>query len=233
VCSKIKFEPGGIHRDQCTGWRIYSPCGTGAMDFLWYLFSFRGRINRAKCWLAALIIVCWMMFLGIITVAATVSLGHTTPLTINFDLDDIFGIIDPASFRALSSANPAALVLHLLGTPLFLWVYLATSVKRLHDRDRSGWWMALFFVIPGLYGQFQDRLGDSTVVSLLGLSAAGLTLCGGITLYFLRGDKGGNRFGPDPLEPIDTRADWDQLSELQFVPHSAGPAPGAHVNRGP
>jgi uncharacterized membrane protein YhaH (DUF805 family) len=202
------------------------------MDFFWYLFSFQGRINRAKCWLAALIIVCWMILLAIVTVAATVSLGGAAPLTINFDIDDIFGIIDPASFRALSSANPAALVLHLVGTPLFLWVYLATAVKRLHDRDRSGWWMVLFFVIPGLYGQFQDRLGDSTVVSLLGLSAGGLTTCGGITLYFLRGDKGSNRFGPDPLEPIDTRPDWDQLSELQFMPHSAGPSPGAHVKRG-
>jgi uncharacterized membrane protein YhaH (DUF805 family) len=203
------------------------------MDFLWYLFSFEGRINRAKFWLAALIIFCWMIFLAILTVAATVSLGGTAPMTINFDIDDIFGILDPASFRALSSTNPAALVLHLIGTPLFVWVYLATAAKRLHDRDRSGWWMVLFFVIPGLYGQFEDRLGDSTFVSLIGVAAGLLTIGGGITLYFLRGDTGPNRFGPDPLEPIDTRPDWDQFSELEFVPHSAGPSPGAHVKRGP
>jgi uncharacterized membrane protein YhaH (DUF805 family) len=123
------------------------------MDFLWYLFSFEGRINRAKFWLAALIIFCWMIFLAILTVAATVSLGGAAPMTINFDIDDIFGILDPASFRALSSTNPAALVLHLIGTPLFVWVYLATAAKRLHDRGRSGWWMVLFFVVPGLYGQ--------------------------------------------------------------------------------
>ena len=203
------------------------------MDFLRYLFSFDGRINRAKCWLAALVILCWMMFLAILTVAATVSLGHAAPMTINFDLDDIFGILDPASFRALSSTNPAALVLHVLGTPVYVWVYLATAAKRLHDRDRSGWWMVLFFVIPGLYGQFQDRLGDSIFVGLLGLAAGCLTLGGGITLYFLKGDTGPNRFGSDPLEPIDTRPRWDQANELQFVPHSAGPSPGAHVKRGP
>jgi uncharacterized membrane protein YhaH (DUF805 family) len=203
------------------------------MDFLWYLFSFEGRINRAKFWLAALIIFCWMIFLAILTVAATVSLGGAAPMTINFDIDDIFGILDPASFRALSSTNPAALVLHLIGTPLFVWVYLATAAKRLHDRGRSGWWMVLFFVVPGLYGQFQDRLGDSTFVSLLGLAAGCLTICGGITLYFLRGDTGPNRFGSDPLEPIETGSRWDQASELQFVPHSAGPSPGAHVKRGP
>ena len=154
-------------------------------------------------------------------------------MTINFDLDDIFGILDPASFRALSSTNPAALVLHVLGTPVYVWVYLATAAKRLHDRDRSGSWMVLFFVIPGLYGQFQDRLGDSIFVGLLGLAAGCLTIGGGITLYFLKGDTGPNRFGSDPLEPIDTRPRWDQASELQFVPHSAGPSPGAHVKRGP
>jgi uncharacterized membrane protein YhaH (DUF805 family) len=32
------------------------------MDWTWFLFSFKGRINRAKGWLAGLIIVCWMTF---------------------------------------------------------------------------------------------------------------------------------------------------------------------------
>ena len=27
------------------------------MDYVWYLFSFEGRINRAKLWLAVLIII--------------------------------------------------------------------------------------------------------------------------------------------------------------------------------
>ena len=205
------------------------------MDFLWYLFSsFDGRINRAKFWLAALIILCWMIFLAILTVAATVSLGHAAPMTINFDIDDIFGILDPASFRALSSTNPAALVLHVLGTPLFVWVYLATAAKRLHDRDRSGWWMALFFVVPGLYGQFQDRLADLTFVDLLGLAAGCLTICGGIDAVFPeRRQPGPTGSGPTRWSRSRPRPRWDQASELQFVPHSAGPSPGAHVKRGP
>jgi uncharacterized membrane protein YhaH (DUF805 family) len=203
------------------------------MDFLWYLFSFEGRINRAKLWLAGLIILCWMILLAMLTVACSISLGHHGPLTIRFDTDDIFGILDPASFRSLSLANPSALFLHVIGTPLFVWVYLATSVKRLHDRDRSGWWMVLFFVVPGLYGQFEDRLGDTIIMSLLGFAMFGLTIFGGVTLYFLKGDPGSNRFGADPLEPIETGPRWGQASELQFVPHSAGPSPGAHVKRGP
>ena len=46
------------------------------MDFLWYLFSFDGRINRAKFWLAALIILCWMIFLAILTVAGMVAIEN-------------------------------------------------------------------------------------------------------------------------------------------------------------
>jgi hypothetical protein len=42
-----------------------------------------------------------------------------------------------------------------------MWVYFAMSIKRLHDRDKSGWWMVPFFAAPGLYNQFADRLPDS------------------------------------------------------------------------
>ena len=33
------------------------------MDYVWYLFRFEGRINRARYWLAGFIILCCMMFL--------------------------------------------------------------------------------------------------------------------------------------------------------------------------
>ncbi len=57
-----------------------------------------------------------------------------------------------------------------------------------------------------------------------------------VEMYFLHGTRGPNRFGPDPLAPVSATADtasrWDQQSELEFVPHSAGPSPGPHVKRG-
>lgn len=203
------------------------------MNFLSYLFGFEGRINRAKLWLAGLIILSWMIFLAVLTYAASIIVGHQGSLTIKLNIDDIFGIFDPSSFHPQSFADLPVLLLRLIGTPLFVWIYLATSVKRLHDRNRSGWWMALFFVVPGLYSQFEGRLGDSIFVSLLGYAAFGLTTFGCITMYFLKGNAGSNRFGPDPLEPIETNPGWDQTSELQFVPHSAGPPHGLHVKRRP
>src|SRR5882762_4603706 len=102
------------------------------MDWTWYLFRFDGRINRAKYWLAALIILCWMIFLAGLTVAA----GLVSGGEVSFDTSDLFRVIDPTSYKSLSWPGLPALLIKMIGTPLFLWVYFATSIKRLHDRER-------------------------------------------------------------------------------------------------
>ena len=58
---------------------------------------------------------------------------------------------------------------------LLLWPSLAISVKRWHDRGKSGWWVlvGLIPVIGGLWLLIENGL--------------------------LRGSAGANRFGPDPL----------------------------------
>ncbi len=66
-------------------------------------------------------------------------------------------------------------ILEVAVVALSIWVGLAVQIKRWHDRDKSGWW-ALMNLIP--------VLGTLWV----------LIECG-----FLRGTRGGNRFGPDPL----------------------------------
>ena len=220
------------------------------MDWTWYLFRFEGRINRAKYWLAGLIIVCWMVFLAQLMGVATKIISGDAPGTFGFSIDDIFDMVDPASLQAaigkfrhgewLSATFLAPQIFHTVGTLLFLWVYAATSIKRLHDRDKSGWWMVPFFVIPGLYQQFGDRLSEFYTAVFFGLVVAVLALWGLVEMYCLRGSPWTNRFGADPLPKIQTRprgesrtsARWDQQSELEFVPHSAGPSPGAHVKRG-
>ena len=92
--------------------------------------------------------------------------------------------------------------------------------------------MVPFFVAPGLYNQFADRLGDSYAAALLGLIVGVLALRDFVEMPCLKGTDRSNRFGPDPLAPRDTGPHWDQQSELEFVPHSAGRSPGAHVKRG-
>jgi uncharacterized membrane protein YhaH (DUF805 family) len=64
------------------------------MDWTWYLFRFDGRINRAKYWLAGLIIICWMIFLAVIVAAFG-------PRSFGFSVTDIFKVVDPDTYRQL------------------------------------------------------------------------------------------------------------------------------------
>jgi uncharacterized membrane protein YhaH (DUF805 family) len=200
------------------------------MDYAWFLFSFEGRINRAKLWLALLVIICWMIFLGLVVVAIGGLFGSAK--SFSFGVNDIFLIFDPATYRSLSKADLLPLLAKLIGAPLFAWVYFATSIKRLHDRDKSGWWMVPFFGVPSLYNDFADRIDNHYVSLLLALIAFVGLLWGFVEMYCLKGSRKTNRFGPNPLQPIDTRPRWEQQSEIEMVPQRAGPPPVWYVKRG-
>lgn len=208
------------------------------MDYKWFLFRFEGRINRARYWLAMLVILCATISALLLLAAICLVFGIPTgPLTI-----DIVGI--SASFQ-LDDSDKAGLFPHvatILLTLVFAWLYAAASIKRLHDRNKSGWWMVPFVGAAGLYGQFGDRLGGSYATALVGLAVSIAFIWGFVEMCCLRGNPWPNRFGPDPLPKAQTRSrseqtglrtssGWDQQSELEFVPHSAGPSPGPHVKR--
>lgn len=130
------------------------------MDWTWYLFRFDGRINRAKLWLALLIILCWLSFLAVLAAATGIASGGGSH---GFNLDDVFRVVDPATYRAWSWANLPYVMVKVIGTALFLWVYCATSIKRLHDRNRSGWWMVPYFVLPA--STRSSRIGYPSPIS--------------------------------------------------------------------
>ena len=79
---------------------------------------------------------------------------------------------------------------------------ISIAIRRLHDRDKSGWWVLIFIgVLAGaavVGGVLQWALG--TIGSIIG----GLLYLGACVWIFvevgcLRGTEGDNRFGPDPL----------------------------------
>lgn len=97
------------------------------------LFSFEGRVNRAKFWLVNI---------GLAVVQAIV-----------------FGLAGGAS---LMSEDPANMTMPSLGLSsvvcllvfiAIFWAGLAIAVKRWHDRNKSGWWVLIAFVpvIGGLW----------------------------------------------------------------------------------
>jgi uncharacterized membrane protein YhaH (DUF805 family) len=99
----------------------------------------------------------------------------------------------------------------LLALPLILAVFVATyalSVKRLHDRGKSGWWALVFIFLPGVADRWSDRLTEDTPLWwVLVLIGSVLTIWGLIELGFRRGTDGGNDYGPDPLAQREPSAE--------------------------
>jgi uncharacterized membrane protein YhaH (DUF805 family) len=211
-----------------------------------FLFGFQGRINRAKYWYAlfASMTFC-LVFMGLAALAIGRIFGANIE-TVHVELLGVFGIPPKPPFSAaFGNADPETLALvtrlfYIAATPIAVigvWFVAATTVKRLHDRNKSGWWILAFLVAPALLDSIVDRIDDDSYLTTaftlsFAYAAFGLKAWGIVELMFLRGSHEPNRFGPDPLAPIDTKPRWDQESELTFVPPSAGPPPGPHVMRG-
>lgn len=73
---------------------------------------------------------------------------------------------------------------------------IAVGIKRLHDCDKSGWWLLVFYLLPGLLSAAAMSMDDSIILNLLSFA---VSIWGLLQLGFLRGTIGPNRFGPDPI----------------------------------
>ena len=90
------------------------------------LFSFEGRLNRARFWLVALgIAVVEILAFAVILGGAALS-G------------------DPET--AMASVGTGMGIVLLIVILALTWVALANAVKRYHDRNKSGWWVLIVFV---------------------------------------------------------------------------------------
>jgi len=172
------------------------------MSWSHYLFSFQGRINRAKIWLFILIAIIVGIVYGIL-------------------FGTLIGIsgLTAASYSAgrLASAGGALLFMLVLGCVVYIALFvasLAVTTKRLHDRNKSAIWLLVFIVVPlvinvyvfatmisssGLDPQQMAAAAANPMLLVLRLVAGVLSLWGFVELYCLRGTVGDNRYGPDPL----------------------------------
>ncbi|TFU03207.1 DUF805 domain-containing protein [Polymorphobacter arshaanensis] len=108
---------------------------------------------------------------------------------------------------ALLSAGDAMGVAALLLIPILaLFVPLvAVQVRRLHDVNRSGWWLLGSVVLGALSGGIDaTKLPQTEPLAVLLVALAQLGF-GILILVWLcsRGTIGENRFGPDPLAAPD------------------------------
>ena len=126
--------------------------------------DFSGRSRRKEYWMFVLLFV--------IVYAICYALIFTGMPTI----DPMTGQMTGGG-GALSMIGSAALLIFALGSFI---PSLAVIVRRLHDQDKSGW-----FVLLGL------------------IPIANIVL---LVFMFLEGTKGPNRFGPDPKDPAGAEA---------------------------
>jgi uncharacterized membrane protein YhaH (DUF805 family) len=107
-------------------------------------------------------------------------------------------------FTAAGIAAPLFVVMVVVVLiPWLLWGFSFTT-RRLHDRGKSAWWLVMFYLAPGVLGQFAEAVwigGAAGMVLhyMLALSAFALTIWGFVEIGCLRGTAGANAYGPDPL----------------------------------
>lgn len=83
---------------------------------------------------------------------------------------------------------------------------LAVSVRRLHDRNRSGWWAAFYWGAPAIFGPGVDGSGSlilglhETLQAALTLLSSGVSVWALVDLGIL-GGRDPNRFGDNPKSP--------------------------------
>jgi hypothetical protein len=71
---------------------------------------------------------------------------------------------------ALGGATGGSIVLIGLMWIFFgLWSGLAVAIKRLHDRNKSGWWLLLFWLVPSLLGGVPMSAAGTAVGTLVAL----------------------------------------------------------------
>ena len=159
------------------------------MNFLQVLFSFYGRINRAKYWLAVVFwVVVDMVVFGVLAVMlANRVLGLGSEPTGR----EILGVI-------LSFGLGIILVGVLVLVPSIV-SWFAIGVKRLHDRDQSGWWILLFYFGPAVASGLAQNSDSGAAALILSLVSLGIWIWALVVLGFLPGTRGPNRYGPDPL----------------------------------
>jgi uncharacterized membrane protein YhaH (DUF805 family) len=158
--------------------------------------DFKGRSRRKEYWM-------WVLFQCIVVIVLSVldrilglggqSAVQTGPVTAG---TPGFGYSGFANFGVLTA-------IWYLAT---LVPNLAVAVRRLHDIDRTGWWI-LMPLVPYLLGAVMAGIGVATGNFAL-LGGAGLVMVVGFVLAIvllvfncLPGTQGPNRFGPDPLDP--------------------------------
>lgn len=157
--------------------------------------KFSGRASRAEFWwffLFMMIIysVFWVVLFGTIGITAAASESQ-----------------NPVAMMGAFGVIGIFMVLFYLA---LLIPTIAVQIRRLHDTNRSGWWLGAFWLLYLVYmvGSFGLAFSATSENPTPNLGSAGLMMVFGLAFFVysivllvffcLRGTQGPNRFGDDP-----------------------------------
>lgn len=152
------------------------------MKFMSLLFGFKGRIRRRDWWWASI---------GLFVAVTAVEFAAHQLLTGK----PIQSYFDDANGWMTLQPEPYTLVQWAL-IPFWVWPTLAISVKRWHDRDRSGW-LAVLVVLATCAVIFLQGGGFWISYIAVAVVSFGLNLWQLVECGFLDG-TGANKYGPSP-----------------------------------
>lgn len=157
-------------------------CNSKALMLKRY-FSFSGRLNRKPY------LIFIFLYLALMAVVLTLVLSM-----VMYQMSSSLGI-----FTIIVAAYAGAFALF-----VFFIASFPITARRFHDRNRSAWWLLLFYFFPSiLMGTLAHSLSfdaNSSVFGLILQLASGIFLLWVfIELCVLKGTSGPNRYGPDPL----------------------------------
>ena len=144
--------------------------------------EFSGRSRRKEYWMFALLLV--LIYLVFAVLMVTVGAGAFMAMAAG-----------GGGLAAGALGGGAMLVFGLFAIFILAIIIpsIAVAVRRLHDTDRSGWWI-LLPLVPNVLGIVA---GDGAIAMILSVVSFGLSIAL-LVFYCLPGTRGPNRFGADP-----------------------------------
>jgi len=155
--------------------------------------EFSGRSRRMEYWM-------WVLFqflIGMAVIVLMMILGGGAMMA-------------GGDVNAMAAAGGGIVILwglYMLMALAFIIPNIAVTIRRLHDTDRSGWWilmplipyvLAFVSMIGGAASGTQGGMATGGIIGIVAMLAYLAALITLLVFMFLEGTRGPNRFGPDP-----------------------------------
>lgn len=164
------------------------------MEYMFLPFKryadFSGRSRRMEYWM-------WTLF------QVLVAFGVSIVLMMLGGAAVMSG--DPAALLAAGGSIMLVYGLYMIYALAVLVPSIAVAVRRLHDTDRSGWWILaplapyVVVILAGMMAVASpDMAAVAGILAMIAMLAVVVLAIVLLVFYFMEGTRGPNKYGPDP-----------------------------------